>query len=185
MTEIIPNLSDLAAGGRASRMLSRKTTETDYWYTIGYVVTPHGVVGVYMQADHTSLSVVRGGRHLTGRWPHSYTEQSLVTLCKRFAEVPAVDWVYPAVISHDGREAFIVAIRAKHPGSGAFRRLVDNITAAGLTPVVVCPLGATMPAILKRWRWCCTIQGPDGDKVEEWRPPAKELRRRCGAQESQ
>jgi hypothetical protein len=50
-------------------------------------------------------------------------------------EIPEADWVFPCVISHDGREAWIVAILAKNPGNGAFRRLIDNIVAAGLRPV--------------------------------------------------
>lgn len=88
-------------------------------------------------------------------------------------DFPADDWVYPTVVSHDRREVFIVAILAKEPGSGAFRRLINNITAAGLTPVVVCPVGVIMPAILKRWRYRCAVRGRGFERVDEWRPPAK------------
>jgi len=88
-------------------------------------------------------------------------------------DFPAADWVFPTVVSHDGREVHIVAILAQNPGSGAFRRLIANIEAAGLSPVVVCPVGVVMPAILKHWRWKRRIVGRGFDRVDEWRPPAK------------
>lgn len=88
-------------------------------------------------------------------------------------DFPAEDWVFPAVVSHDGREVHIVAILAQEPGKGAFRRLIANIEGAGLSPVVVCPVGQTMPAILKRWRWKRRIVGRGFERVDEWRPPAE------------
>lgn len=82
----------------------------------------------------------------------------------------ADDWVYPAVVSYSGRDVWITAILAKHPGRGAFRRLIGNIQGAGLRPVVVEPIGQMMPAILKRWGWRGRRVGSGIDQTSEWRP---------------
>src|SRR3954453_2076059 len=60
------------------------------------------------------------------------------------------DWPDDVVISLDGKTVRIVAIRARHPGAGALRRLIAAITKTGLHPVVIAPLFA-MPDILRRW----------------------------------
>jgi hypothetical protein len=116
---------------------------------------PLGVAG-FMIEDQIALgrAVVQPG----SIWPFDF---------------PKADWVFPTVVSHDGREVFIVAILAQEPGNGAFRRLIGNIRGAGLTPVVVCPVGAIMPAILKRWGWVERIVGNGWEAVDEWRPPSE------------
>ena len=53
----------------------------------------------------------------------------------------AEDWHVHA-LTRAGQEVRIVALWAKAPRQGAFRRLVAGIRAAGLTPVVVEPFGA-------------------------------------------
>jgi hypothetical protein len=95
--------------------------------------------------------------------------------------IPAEDWTYPVVISHDGREVRIIAIHAAAPGNGAFRRLIDNIAAAGLSPVVVEPVGVVMPAIMKRWGWRGRVVGKGFNRFWEWRP-SKALGRGDGAE---
>jgi hypothetical protein len=85
---------------------------------------------------------------------------------------PADDWAFPQVVALDGAEVRIVAILARTPGRGAFRRLIDAICAAGFQPVVIEPIGVTMPAILARWGWRCTVRGEGFDRIEEWRPTA-------------
>lgn len=82
----------------------------------------------------------------------------------------AEDWDFPQVVTYDGREVRICLINARDPGHGAFRRLVDAIQAAGLTPVVVAPVGETMPAIMKRWRWKRRRVGRGWAREEQWRP---------------
>lgn len=79
--------------------------------------------------------------------------------------LPAEDWSASCVVSEAGREVRIVAVIALRPGS--FRRLVAACEASGLVPVVVCPIGPIMPAMLRRWRWT-----PDAFGLE-WRPPAQ------------
>jgi len=81
------------------------------------------------------------------------------------------DWHETDVVSLDGDEVRLVAIAAKRPGTGAFRKLIWAIEAAGLKPVVVCPMGI-MPAILKKWGWVETKVGTTyEDREEQWRPP--------------
>jgi hypothetical protein len=77
----------------------------------------------------------------------------------------AEDWHVHA-LTRAAQEVRIVALWAKHPRQGAFRRLVAGIRAAGLTPVVVEPFGAMRP-ILQRWGW----QPLEVDCEEQWRPP--------------
>lgn len=80
------------------------------------------------------------------------------------------------VISLDKGEARIVVIQAHREGTGALRRLVDGILSAGLRPVVVEPVGRTMPAILKRWQWQRRVIGRGFERFEEWRPQKEAVR---------
>lgn len=82
----------------------------------------------------------------------------------------AEDWSLWPVLAYDKHELHIVAVSSAR--KGALRRLIDGARAAGLTPVVVCPIGPTMPAILARWGWQKTIVGEGWDERDEWRPPA-------------
>lgn len=82
---------------------------------------------------------------------------------------PADDWM-DGVVSVLGGKARIVAIHAHEEGRGALRRLVNGIQAAGLVPVIVEPVGPTMPAILKRWGWKRHVRGSGWERVEEWSP---------------
>ena len=77
------------------------------------------------------------------------------------------DWRAMPLIALREREARILIVFARKPGNGAFRRLVDGIATAGLRPVVVCPIFATMPAILRHWDW-----RQSDTAREEWSPPA-------------
>ena len=76
--------------------------------------------------------------------------------------LPRIDWPDNICISQSGNKVRIIAIYAREPGKGAFRRMIDGIKAAGLTPVVVCPF-SHMEEILTRWGW--TNHGN-----EEWTP---------------
>jgi hypothetical protein len=87
-------------------------------------------------------------------------------------EVSEYDWMAPHLISVLGDEAFIIAICARHRGEGAFRHLIHNIRRAGFRPVVVCPTGEIMPAIMKKWGWTQRTVGDDFEsRRDEWRPP--------------
>ncbi len=81
-----------------------------------------------------------------------------------------VDWPDNAIVSTDGKSVRIVAIIAQRPGTGAFRRMVDGIRADGLTPIVVEPIGTTMPAILKRWGWKRKRVGRGFQAHDTWQP---------------
>lgn len=85
--------------------------------------------------------------------------------------VSEFDWQPPHIISVRDGEARIIAINAKHRGEGAFRWLVGSIRRAGLTPVVVCPIGEIMPAIMKKWGWVERVVGEGFDTKREWRAP--------------
>lgn len=86
--------------------------------------------------------------------------------------LPAKDWGPRDVVALDGDEVRIVAITANRRGTGAFRRLILGIEAAGLKPVVICPF-ETMRGILERWGWEQAEVGHDFDtRADEWRPPA-------------
>lgn len=74
--------------------------------------------------------------------------------------VPKWDWS-EALISVDEVCAFIVIVHASRKRRGAFRRLVENIRKAGLTPVVCSPIGLTMSLILEKWGWVEIIPGSD------------------------
>ena len=76
--------------------------------------------------------------------------------------LPTEDWPDNVVISQCRDEIRIIAIFAKEPGKGAFRRMIAGIKAAGLKPVVVCPF-RDMEDILVRWHW--NYRGN-----EEWTP---------------
>lgn len=91
--------------------------------------------------------------------------------------LPWADWHPRDVVSTDGVEVRIVAIMARQPGTGAFRRLIAGIEAAGLRPVIVCPL-PDMREIMARWGWV-TIRIGDEDQC---RPPLR--RGRTGAKGS-
>lgn len=86
----------------------------------------------------------------------------------RTGQVPwlkADDWVGEPVVTMRGMEVRIVAVWARHEGRGTFRRLVHNIQAAGLVPVVVAPF-AQMESIMGKWGWQHSRIGSD----DEWRP---------------
>ena len=57
------------------------------------------------------------------------------------------------IITRRDDEARIVAIWFDPRGAGQFHRLIARIAGAGLSPIVVCPVLADMPAILKHWGW--------------------------------
>jgi hypothetical protein len=85
--------------------------------------------------------------------------------------LPAEDWTATDVVSTDGHEVRLVAIKAKQPRNGAFTRLVAGIMAAKLTPVVICPMSG-MEMIMRYWGWRHREIGVDFDTHEDqWRPP--------------
>lgn len=78
------------------------------------------------------------------------------------------DWSPWPVISYGHGEVHIIAVASAK--KGALRRLIDRAAEHGLSPVVVCPLGLIMPAILTKWGWKETVIGEGWDRREEWRP---------------
>jgi hypothetical protein len=88
------------------------------------------------------------------------------------------DWPADVVISLAGKRVRIVAIYAKNPGQGAFRQLIADIQAAGLTPCVLGPLTLVMQAIMRKWKWKRRDVGQDFETFEErWEP--RKWRKRC------
>lgn len=83
--------------------------------------------------------------------------------------LPAEDWYSDVIVSVDGDTVRLVAIRARNPGHGAFRRLIAGIEAAGLKPCVLEPV-PEMAATLKRWGWKHRRYGIGIEAEERWRP---------------
>jgi hypothetical protein len=92
--------------------------------------------------------------------------------------LPVEDWDPTVVVSLDVERAEVrlVAIAARNPGHGAFRRLLLAIALAGYSPVVVCP-SDKFRATLRRWGWSSTTPiGLNNEPEEQWRmnPPIAE-----------
>ncbi len=85
------------------------------------------------------------------------------------------DWTGWPVLSIDrtASELHIVAVAAARPG--ALTRLIAGAWSEGLSPVIVCPIGEHMHAILAHWGWERVDKGEGADRREEWRPPAVAL----------
>lgn len=81
----------------------------------------------------------------------------------------ADDWDATITVSRDGKEVRLVAILAKLPGNGAFRRTVSGILGAGLVPVIIAP-AVLMRETMKRWGWAVRHVGSGWDHEEQWRP---------------
>jgi hypothetical protein len=81
--------------------------------------------------------------------------------------VVAADWHGWPVLSIADGELHIVAIWSAR--KGALTRLIAGARTAGLSPVIVAPIGV-MPAILAKWGWQQRITGSGWDTREEWRP---------------
>lgn len=77
-------IKSYTAGERSSRSFA-EAGSTGYRYKVGHVSTPHGVVGVYAEANHTSAVIVLAGREYRGWWRRDFTERALVAACRRFA----------------------------------------------------------------------------------------------------
>lgn len=84
----------------------------------------------------------------------------------------AEDFTDRCILSTRGKIVRIIAIEAKRPGTGAFRRLIIRICKSGLTPVVVAPLGL-MEFIMKRWGWGQQIIGSGDARIVQYRPTKK------------
>ena len=87
--------------------------------------------------------------------------------------LPGEEWPDDVVITQKGDEVRIVAIYAKQPGNGAFRKLIADIIRAGLRPKIICPT-IEMRETLKRWNWRQRYTGSTfQDREEEWFPQRK------------
>src|SRR6185369_14000824 len=91
--------------------------------------------------------------------------------------LPAADWPNDIVITQKGKEIRIVAIYAKRPGNGAFRRLITAIIQAGMVPVIVTPVHE-MRDTMKRWGWKQKLTGTNfHDREETWHPSEDFIRK--------
>lgn len=78
------------------------------------------------------------------------------------------DWHPWPVLAISNGELHIIAVNSIR--KGALRRLIVGAATAGLSPVIVEPMGRTMPAIMAKWGWICTTLGEGWQQREEWRP---------------
>lgn len=81
----------------------------------------------------------------------------------------ADDWDESIVVSRSKKEVRLIALMAKHPGSGAFTRTVNGIIDAGLIPVILAPV-RDMRETVKRWNWAPRHVGSGWNHEEQWRP---------------
>lgn len=93
--------------------------------------------------------------------------------------LPLSDWDSMTIVSMQPPVVRLVAIWARIPDNGAFRRLCEALKAKGLVPHVVAPV-PEMQERLRRWRWRRHARGNWLDHEEWWTPRAKapESRRR-------
>ena len=106
-------------------------------------------------------SIMLAGEEDCGRqgvWPHHK---------RRPKWFHAEDWSTWPVIAHDEAEVHIVAVWSAR--KGALSRLVREVRAARLVPVIVEPMG-DMLNILARWDWERRVSGEGWGAREEWRP---------------
>lgn len=89
------------------------------------------------------------------------------------------DWSVWPVLSYDDRELHIVAVASAR--KGALSRLIREAGQAGLSPVIVCPIGLAMAAILRKWKYVREVVGEGWEVREEWRP-AQAIEARRAAQ---
>jgi hypothetical protein len=128
-------------------------------------------------------------RMLAGDDPAAMMREIEVAKGYRVVEVgtekwlPRADWHRRDVFSTDGHVVRIVALKARHPRTGAFNRLLAGIVAANLTPVVICPMD-DMELILRRWGWRHREVGFDFDTHEDQWWPARHWRPRTEASAS-
>jgi hypothetical protein len=66
--------------------------------------------------------------------------------------LPLCDWHEDTIASTNQFRVRLVALIARDPGRGAFRRLVEAIQREGMVPVVVEPFN-DLAQILTRWKW--------------------------------
>ena len=85
--------------------------------------------------------------------------------------LPLPDWDPMTIVSYSGTVVRLIAIRARKPGNGAFRRLCEALASKGYTPHVVAPL-REMQEKLKKWDWKRRIKGDSQtvEREEYWSP---------------
>jgi hypothetical protein len=80
--------------------------------------------------------------------------------------LPASDWSPATIVSTDGARVRLVALLARNPGRGAFRRLVRALIERGFEPVVVEPIGLLAGHLEREgWRWRRIERGQQGAHV--------------------
>jgi uncharacterized NAD-dependent epimerase/dehydratase family protein len=83
--------------------------------------------------------------------------------------LPLTDWEPLTIVSQKGHVVRLIAIWARNPGTGAFRRLCENIKRDGSIPHVVAPM-RDMQDRLKKWGWRRRTKGMGLDRQEWWTP---------------
>lgn len=73
------------------------------------------------------------------------------------------------IVSQSGKEIRLIALLARNPGHGVFRRTVSGIIASGLVPVIIAPV-VQMRETMKRWNWYRRDVGSGWNHEEQWRP---------------
>ena len=79
------------------------------------------------------------------------------------------DWLRSTVCSVSKKEARLVLLEARKPGSGALGRLLGAVESAGLSPVILSP-SARLEAHLRGRGWVHEPRGVGPMRDEVWRP---------------
>lgn len=126
----------------------------------------HGITGTYL----ASLFAKLDKQHIWEIMRDDERERgNRVVVPGEVDWLPAADWDDTIVVSVSGREVRLIAILARKPGSGAFRRLVGRIQSSGLVPVIIAP-SREMAATMRRWNWTRRYVGSGFEQEEQWRP---------------
>jgi hypothetical protein len=81
-------------------------------------------------------------------------------------------WTKRTIVAIDGRRIRLVALETRQPGRGALRRLITDIEAEGLIPVVVEP-HERLARTLQAWGWKQRHCGSGDDLHTVWHPRSR------------
>lgn len=79
-----PQISVYKVGAYRSRSFAEAGNDR-YRYTVGYAVTPDGIVGVYTQTRLTCLIFAQDGHEARAQWERTFSDRGLIRICRQFA----------------------------------------------------------------------------------------------------
>lgn len=74
-----------ALHGASANRMERITVDSGAWYCAGEVLTPVGIVSVYMEKGHASLRYAFRGRLYIRKFPRHFTARGIAAKAFQFA----------------------------------------------------------------------------------------------------